>query len=231
MENQSQYTFSGPPQTSQTPQPPKPPQPRPLPPIPVTKNRFFTFVFSLMPGAGQMYHGLMKKGISLMTLFFGVIALSTLTYLSAVLFVLPVIWFYSFFDTVNRMNMPIAEMRLLKDEWLFLGHSSSGDGRRSDLFESFMKTRHVILGAGLILIALWIILNLFFGEWYDATVWSLGGVISENTYYVIRRVVQTFPTLIIPLICILLGVKLIGGGKKEKSRKGSENADGDAQGM
>lgn len=230
--NQPQYTFRELPQTpSQLPEQQQP-QPRPMPPIRVTKNKFFTFVFSLMPGAGQMYHGLMKKGISIMTLFFGVIALSTLTYLSAVLFVLPVIWFYSFFDTVNRMNMPVEEMKLLKDEWLFFGNAFSGDGKRSTLFESFMKTRHIILGGGLILLAVWILLNMLFSKWYSYTIWSISGILSENIYYSIRSLVLSVPAMIIPLICILLGIKLIGGGrKKETPHQEPENPNKDAQEM
>ena len=33
------------------------------------KNKFFTFMFSFIPGAAEMYMGFMKQGISLMTLF------------------------------------------------------------------------------------------------------------------------------------------------------------------
>ena len=29
-----------------------------------TKNKFWTVFWSLIPGAGQMYHGLMKRGVS-----------------------------------------------------------------------------------------------------------------------------------------------------------------------
>ena len=35
------------------------------------KSGFWTFVFSLLPGAAEMYMGFMKMGISLMGLFFG----------------------------------------------------------------------------------------------------------------------------------------------------------------
>ena len=40
------------------------------------KNRFFTLVFSCCPGAGEMYLGLYRQGVSLMGLFFGTIALA-----------------------------------------------------------------------------------------------------------------------------------------------------------
>ena len=34
------------------------------------KNRLFTFFCSLIPGAGEMYLGFFKHGLSVMTLFF-----------------------------------------------------------------------------------------------------------------------------------------------------------------
>ena len=40
------------------------------------KNRFFTLVFSCCPGAGEMYMGLYRQGVSLMGLFFCTIALA-----------------------------------------------------------------------------------------------------------------------------------------------------------
>lgn len=50
--------------------PPYAPQTPPpfVPPAPArqTKNKFWTVFWSFIPGAGQMYHGLMKRGISLM---------------------------------------------------------------------------------------------------------------------------------------------------------------------
>ena len=33
------------------------------------KNKILMFLFSLIPGAGQMYMGFMKQGLSLMTIF------------------------------------------------------------------------------------------------------------------------------------------------------------------
>ena len=34
------------------------------------KNKFFTFIFSLLPGAAEMYMGFMKNGLSMMVMFF-----------------------------------------------------------------------------------------------------------------------------------------------------------------
>ena len=41
------------------------------------KGSFLTFCFSMLPGAGEMYLGFMKRGASLMTLFFFIIFSST----------------------------------------------------------------------------------------------------------------------------------------------------------
>ena len=40
------------------------------------KSGFWTFLFSWIPGAGEMYMGFMRMGISLMILFWGIIALA-----------------------------------------------------------------------------------------------------------------------------------------------------------
>ena len=33
------------------------------------KNAFLTFIFACIPGAGQMYYGYMKRGLSMITFF------------------------------------------------------------------------------------------------------------------------------------------------------------------
>ena len=44
------------------------------------KSKFLTFCFSLLPGAGHMYMGFMKMGLSLMAAFFFLIFLSSLAF-------------------------------------------------------------------------------------------------------------------------------------------------------
>ena len=83
------------------------------------KNKFLTFCFSLLPGAGEMYLGFMKQGISLMGIFFLVWALSGMLNLPALLFVQPVIWFYSFFHVHNLNSLPEEEFYSLEDDYLF----------------------------------------------------------------------------------------------------------------
>ena len=65
------------------------------------KGGFFTFICSLLPGAGEMYMGFFKQGISIMSLFFIMIVVSSWLELGPLMFVLPVLWFYSFFHVQN----------------------------------------------------------------------------------------------------------------------------------
>lgn len=58
--------------------------------------------FSLMPGAGHMYLGLVRQGIQLMLLFFSIIFMSTSFDMEFLGIFLPIIWFYSIFDVRSK---------------------------------------------------------------------------------------------------------------------------------
>ena len=82
------------------------------------KNKLFTFFFSLIPGAGEMYLGFYKMGASVMILFFGDVALASSLF-PPLLYLLPVMWFFSFFHTHNLNNMADEEFYALEDGYLF----------------------------------------------------------------------------------------------------------------
>ncbi len=63
------------------------------------KNGILTLIFAFIPGAGQMYQGYMKRGLSLIGMFCAGCAAMIL--IEGFVMVLPVIWMYSFFDTFN----------------------------------------------------------------------------------------------------------------------------------
>ncbi|MGB8453304.1 MAG: hypothetical protein WCD89_13365 [Anaerocolumna sp.] len=84
------------------------------------KNSFLTFIFSTMFGAGHMYMGFMKQGISIMTAAATIIAVGSWTGIGTVYFVLPVLWFYSFFDGINKMSMPTEIFQTLEDHYMFI---------------------------------------------------------------------------------------------------------------
>ncbi|MCF8012388.1 MAG: B-box zinc finger protein [Clostridiales bacterium] len=88
------------------------------------KSRFIAFLLSLMPGLGYMYLGLMKKGLETLILFFGTIFVSSIIHLGELVsFVLPVLFFYSVFDTQNLLSkmkngIYVADISLLRwEDW------------------------------------------------------------------------------------------------------------------
>ena len=188
------------------------PPPPPLAAAPAQfrpKNKFLTFAFACIPGAGQMYHGLMKKGASLMLLFWGITGAAVVSYLGVLTVLLPVLWFYSFFDTVNRMNMSRGELQLLEDQFLFgLDGLENSQGLRR-----IFRERHLIVGWVLIAAACWMLLNGFFTSYWGYHFWEQ--LLPERFFDLMRSFVEMLPSLVIPTVCVLIGLRLIkGSGKK-----------------
>lgn len=165
------------------------------------KSKFLTFGFSLMPGAGHMYLGFMKMGLSLMAAFFFLIFLSSWLSIGPLLFVLPLIWFYSFFDCMNKRYSTDEEFLLLEDNYLFsldeLAKIDRGIFKKHTLISGILL---VLLGGYLI----WInIIN------------SLTGYISDELYNTIHNITRLAPQIIIGVVIIAVGAKLITGKKRE----------------
>ena len=151
------------------------------------KNRFLVFLFALIPGAGYMYQGMMKKGTAIMAILFFTIACSNAFYfMQPLLFFLPVIWFYSFFDTFH-MSALTHDERLSRDVlfWQSLLHTKD---------TLFLKEKRKILA--------WILI--FFGVWS-----FLAGV--SNFFYITD--VYSFIFLLIEMLpSVLVCVVLVGTG-------------------
>ncbi len=67
-------------------------------------KKMITLGLSLIPGAGHMYLGHQRKGLSYMGIFFFTIFFMGWLNLSFLLFLLPLIWFYAFFDAFHIVN-------------------------------------------------------------------------------------------------------------------------------
>lgn len=117
------------------------------------KNIFFTFCFSFIPGAGQMYQSYMKKGISIMLLFALVVAVFAVVPIPLFAIPLPVIFAYSFFDTYNVRNK-IGTQEEEKDKYIW---EDTEFGSILKIFD--IKKKNTILGAILILVGIYILLN------------------------------------------------------------------------
>ena len=108
------------------------------------KNGILTFIFAFCPGAGQMYQGYMKRGLSLITMFclFVVIGVSTLQVLTIGC---AIVWMYSFFDTFN-LRAQIGAGTAPEDDYLV--HINWKNQR----MQEFMMDSHKLLGWGLIVL-------------------------------------------------------------------------------
>ncbi|UNP77913.1 hypothetical protein MN033_06905 [Bacillus nitratireducens] len=94
------------------------------------KNKTFASILAMFPGAGHMYLGLQRRGLQLMAAFLLSIYLLDLLRLSAFLFLVPIIWFYSFFDALQqtakygkeRVNdEPIIDYFINHQRWIGIG--------------------------------------------------------------------------------------------------------------
>ena len=109
------------------------------------KNSFFTFIFSFLPGAGEMYMGFMKRGLSLMILFWGVIGLATTTRIDTLLFLIPILMLYSFFDVHNLNTLTDEELFNIEDKYI-------NDIDSLQNIESLSATKNKLFAFGLSLI-------------------------------------------------------------------------------
>lgn len=93
-----------------------------------SNKRTITMALSIIPGAGHMYLGYQKKGLIIMGGFFFTVFFMGWLGVSLFLFILPLIWFYSFFDalhSVDGVDFEDEEIKFvlpeIKPEWIGIG--------------------------------------------------------------------------------------------------------------
>ncbi|WP_353093112.1 hypothetical protein [Tissierella praeacuta] len=94
----------------------------------LANKKIITLALSMIPGAGHMYLGHQKKGLIFMGGFFFAIFFMGWLQLSFLLFLLPLIWFYSFFDAFHTLNGSNVEdidlsrvLPVIKHEYIGMG--------------------------------------------------------------------------------------------------------------
>lgn len=146
-------------------------------------RKIITLGLSVIPGAGHMYLGYQKKGLVYMGMFFFTIFFMGWLNLSFLLFLVPLIWFYAFFDAFHTVN-----------------ETSIEDGE-VDLINLLPKIGHKYIGLGLIVVGLIVIFqNLIFP------------IIGEFIGYRYRNFIQSFIVslaFIIMGIKMLRGKKMV----------------------
>lgn len=177
------------------------------------KSKGWTFIFSLLPGAGEMYMGFMKQGVSLMGLFFGVIALGAWLNLGPILIVLPIIWCYSFFNVHNIRSLSDEEFYALEDDYMFHMDKILPMDRLS-------KKQNKILAAILIIAGVCILWNLVVDYVHQYIYAILPDMVARG----IMDGLYTVPQFVVALILIIVGIRLVKGKKVELEKKDGEES-------
>lgn len=168
------------------------------------KNGFWRFIFSLLPGAGEMYMGFMKMGISLMTLFFVVLVGSSYLRVDFLGVFAIVIWFYSFFHVHNLAGMPVEEFYTVEDEFLF--HISDLNIKG----EKLTKTKNKMLAIVLIVAGVYLSIR--------GLMSMFAGYLPEIIWNFMYDLVYDLPQLLVGVGIIVLGIYMIRGKKQELDR-------------
>lgn len=94
------------------------------------KSKTLATVLSIFPGAGHLYLGLQRRGIQLMAAFLFAIYILDVLRLSLFLFLIPIIWFYSFFDALQKVSkhgeeeledIPVISYIVNHQKWFGIG--------------------------------------------------------------------------------------------------------------
>ena len=168
------------------------------------KSRFLTFMFSLLPGAGHMYLGLMKNGVSFMGIFAFMMFVTSWLEIGPLVYVTPVIWFYSFFDCLNKSGMTEEEFANYKDDYLF----SLDSLLKMD--KSVLKKRGLVIGSILVLFGLYLL--------FQNVVDVFRPFLSIKVLGPIREIINYVPKVLVSMAIIGLGIHLISGKKKESEK-------------
>ena len=166
------------------------------------KSLFLTFCFSFIPGAGQMYQGYMKKGVSIMILFAMSIALLAMSEIALFAIPIPILLAYSFFNTYNLRNKIGTDTQELdKCVW--------DDEEITKVFGNMkIKKKNTIFGVSLLLIGIYILMNSVLLR--IANVYDIDIIVT-----IVNMISRYFPSLIIAGISILFGLKFILNKEQE----------------
>ncbi len=158
------------------------------------KNKFFTFVFSLIPGVGHLYLGLFNQGVELMLLFASAIAIETMLQIEVIIFVIPIIWFYAMFDALNKCSKDYVQ-----DTHLEILNFI-------DVKNPFSKSGTRYIGISLIVLGILCIINTILPSILQRLFRNL------DVYFIMRN----FRTALLAIFLILAGVKILKGSKFHK---------------
>ena len=175
------------------------------------KNRFLLFCLSFLPGAGEMYLGFMKMGLSLLSLFALIIIITIYSNIGVMGFIVFVICVYGFFHANNLGALSDEEFYKIEDEYLF----GLGEKDMNSLKDFFMGKYRKVFAVILILFGvsmLWqtfcrFLRHMVGSDYYNKYISGFMNTVSSDV-----------PRMIIAFLIIFFGIKLIRGKKEELDR-------------
>lgn len=180
------------------------------------KNGFLTFCCAFIPGAGQMYQGYMKRGLSLILTACLIGMVSSL--LNPVLLLVVVVWMYSFFDTFN-LRAQIGAGTAPQDDYLV--HINWHDQR----MEQFMLDSHKLLGWGLIALGALVAYQNILMNTLGDIVWRWGQ--SSPFFRALYLMMDQLPEVVVCVALIICGAWLVRGPKDRKQKPQNDAEDED----
>ena len=181
------------------------------------KNGILTFLFAFCPGAGQMYQGYMKRGLSLITMF--CVAFGASTLLEVLYVAMPIVWMYSFFDTFNLRAQIIADTAPEDD---YLIHFDPRDRRLARaLLDSHKLVGWLLIAFGALIAYQNLIMNIFGDLVYR---WGHSSPVFRALYLVMA----SLPDVVVCVVLIVCGVWLVKGPHPAKKPDASKDVPEDA---
>ena len=180
------------------------------------KNGILTLLFAFIPGAGQMYQGYMKRGLSLVLMAAAICMASAL--IPRIVVVLLVVFMYSFFDTFN-LRAQISMGTAPEDDYLV--HINWKDQR----MQEFMMDSHKLLGWGLIVLGALVAYQNILMNTLGDIVWRWGQ--SSPFFRALYLMMDQLPEVVVCVALIICGAWLVRGpkGRKQKPQNDAEDED------
>lgn len=181
------------------------------------KNGLLTLLFAFIPGAGQMYQGYMKRGLSLM-LMCCVIGVLAMLFAPIALFLM-LVFMYSFFDTLN-LRAQIALGNAPADDYLV--HLDPKDKRLARLLlDSHKLVGWLLIAFGALIAYQNLIMNILGDLVYR---WGHSSPVFRALYLVM----DSLPDVVVCVVLIVCGVWLVKGPHPAKKPDASKDVPEDA---
>lgn len=170
------------------------------------KNGILTLLFAFIPGAGQMYQGYMKRGLSLV-LMAAAISMAAML-IPPIAFALLVVFMYSFFDTFN-LRAQISMGTAPEDDYLV--HFDPQDKRLARM----MMDSHKLVGWCLIAIGALIAYEQIIMNTLGDILWRWGQ--KAPVWRAVYLVMDQLPEVVLCVALILCGIWLVRGPRAKKA--------------